>query len=73
LDREDLEERTTGSLNAQTVTQLIDKLRAQHPRAGRLVFSPANVRYHQARLVREHFAGTNVEFVFLPPSAPNLP
>jgi transposase len=72
LDQEYVDEQTTGSLNAQTVIQLIDKLRARHPTAKRLVFFLDNVRYHHARLVREHCAGTNVEFVFLPPYAPNL-
>ena len=31
-----------------------------------------NVRYQHARLVREHFANSNVEFRLLPPYAPNL-
>jgi transposase len=72
LDGEYLDEQTPGSLNAQTVIALGEKMRQAHPEATRHLIFCDNVRYHHAKLVREHFAGTNVEFHFLPPYAPNL-
>ena len=59
-------------MNAQTLQRLIDKIRAQHPDAGRIILILDNARYNHARLVREHIADTNVELHFLLPYAPNL-
>jgi transposase len=51
---------------------LIDKIRARHPEAGRILLILDNARYNHARLVSEHIAETNVELHFLPAYAPNL-
>jgi transposase len=72
LDGEYLDEQTTDSLNAETVIRLGEKIRCAHPDGEQLIILCDNVRYHHARLVREHFAGTHVEFFFLPAYSPNL-
>jgi transposase len=70
-DGEYLDEQTTGSLTAQTVIALGDKIRQAHPDGRNIIFCD-NVRYHHAKIVREHFAHTNIEFRFLPAYSPNL-
>lgn len=72
LDGQSWDEQTTDSLNAQTVIALGEKVRQAHPASVRHIIYCDNVRYQHAKLVREHFANTNVEFRFLPPYAPNL-
>lgn len=72
LDGQYWDEQTSDSLNAQTVIALGEKVRQAHPARVRHIIYCDNVRYHHAKLVREHFANTNVEFRFLPPYAPNL-
>lgn len=72
LDGQYWDEQTTDSLNAQTVIALGEKVRQAHAADVRHIIYCDNVRYQHAKLVREHFAQTNVEFRFLPPYAPNL-
>jgi transposase len=72
VDGEYLDEQTTASLNAQTVIALGEKIRQSHPDSPRQIIFCDNVRYQHAKIVHEHFAGTNIEFRFLPPYAPNL-
>jgi transposase len=72
LDGEYIDIRGITNVNAQTLQQLIDQIRAQHPDAGRIVLLLDNARYNHARLVSEHIAGTNVELVFLLAYSPNL-
>jgi transposase len=70
-DREYLDEQTIDSLNAQTVIALGDKIRHAHPNSRNIIFCD-NVRYQHAKIVREHFENTNIEFHFLPAYSPNL-
>ena len=70
-DGEYLDIQTTDTLNAQTVILLGDKIQQAHPTGRNIIFCD-NVRYQHAKIVHEHFAGTNIEFRFLPPYAPNL-
>lgn len=70
-DGEYLNEQTTASLNAQTVIALGDQIRQAHPDCHNIIFCD-NVRYHHAKMVQAHFAGTNIELRFLPAYAPNL-
>jgi hypothetical protein len=72
LDGEYLDIRGTANVNAQTFQQLIDKICAPHPNAGRIILVLDNVRYKHARLVSDHIAGTNVELVFSLAYAPSL-
>jgi transposase len=59
-------------VNAETLQKLIDKIRAQHPDAERIILFLDNARYNHARLVSDHIADTNVELHFLPAYSPNL-
>ena len=59
-------------MNAETLRQLIDKIRATHPEAGRIILILDNARYNHANLVRNHLLNTNVELLFLPTYSPNL-
>jgi transposase len=70
-DGEYLDQQTTGSLNAQTVIALGDKIRQAHPDCLNLIFCD-NVRYHHAKIVREYFKDTNIDLHFLPAYSPNL-
>jgi len=70
-DREYLDQQTTDSLNAQTVIALGDKIRHAHPNHRNIIFCD-NACYQHAKMVREHFENTNIEFRFLPAYSPNL-
>ena len=72
LDGEYIDIRGITNVNAQTLQQLIDKIRAHHPEAQRIILILDNARYNHARLVSDHIAGTNVELVFLLAYSPNL-
>jgi transposase len=71
-DREYLDVRGIDNVNAETLQQLIDKIRTRHPQAQRILLILDNARYNHARLVQDHIAATNVELHFLPAYAPNL-
>jgi transposase len=71
-DQEYIDVRGIDNVNAETLQELIDKIRAQRPEAERIIFILDNARYNHARLVSEHIAETNVELHFLPAYSPNL-
>jgi hypothetical protein len=71
-EREYIDVRGTGNVNAQTLTQLIDLIRERHPEAGRILLILDHARYNHAHWVQEHVAGTNVELHHLPSHSPNL-
>jgi transposase len=71
-DREYIDVRGMANVNAETLQQLIDKIRTRHPQAQRILFFLDNARYNHARLVQDHIATTTVELHFLPAYAPNL-
>lgn len=71
-DREYVDVRGTGNVNATTLQALIDKIRARHPEAERIVLILDNARYNHARLVKEHIEDTSVELKHLPSYSPNL-
>jgi len=72
LDGEYIDIRGIANVNAQTLQQLINKIRTHHPEAKRIILLLDNARYNHARLVSEHIAGTNVGLVFLLAYSPNL-
>ncbi len=66
-----------GSLNAQSVIALIDKIRAKHPETKKFILYLDNAKYQHAKLVAEHIDKLRQEGVvfvlkFLPPYSPNL-
>jgi transposase len=71
-DREYVDVRGTGNVNANTLKTLIDKIRARHPEAERIILILDNARYNHARLVKEHIEDTVVELKHLPAYSPNL-
>lgn len=60
-----------GSVNAQSVCELLVQLRRAHRRLPISVFLD-NARYQRARLVRDLAAELNIELLYLPPYSPNL-
>jgi transposase len=72
LDQEYLDIRATTNVNGETLQKLIDKIRAHHPQAQRIILILDNARYNHAKIVRAHIAHTNVELVHLPAYSPNL-
>jgi len=72
LDQEYIDVRSRENVTALTLQQLIDEIRARHPKAEQIILYLDNARYNHARVVSEHIDGTNVELVFLPSYAPNL-
>ncbi len=72
LDQEYIDIRRTDNVNAQTLQQLIDEIRARHPDAERIILILDNARYNHAKIVREHIEHTSVELKFLPSYSPNL-
>lgn len=60
------------NVNARTLQALIDKIRARHPEAARIILILDNARYNHAKLVKEHIADTAVELKHLPSYSPNL-
>lgn len=66
-----------GSLNAQTVIALIDKIRTRHPTTKKFILYLDNAKYQHAKLVAEHVdklrqQGVVFTLKFLPPYSPNL-
>lgn len=41
--------RGSTNVNAPTLQRLIDRIRARHPEAGRIILFPDNARYNHAR------------------------
>jgi transposase len=72
LDQEYIDIRGTDNVNGETLQQLIDKIRARHPEAERIILILDNARYNHAKIVREHVENTCVELLFLPSYSPNL-
>ena len=72
LDQEYLDIRGTDNVNGETLQKLIDKIRARHPEAKRIILILDNARYNHAKIVREHIDQTNVELIHLPSYSPNL-
>jgi transposase len=72
LDQEYLDIRGTDNVNGATLQKLIDKIRARHPNAQRIILILDNARYNHAKIVRAHLAETQVELKFLPAYSPNL-
>lgn len=60
-----------GSINAQSVCELLVQLRCAHRQRPISVFLD-NARYQRARLVRDQAAELNIELLYLPPYSPNL-
>ena len=58
-------------VNAQTVCELLDKLRALHPGES-LTLVMDNARYQHCKLVMAHAAAHGISLMFLPPYSPNL-
>jgi transposase len=71
-DREYVDVRGTGNVNATTLQTLIDTIRARHPEAERIILILDNARYNHAKLVKEHIEDTIVELKHLPSYSPNL-
>lgn len=71
-DGDYLDVRGTSNVNAQTLHTLIEKIRARHPEAERIILILDNARYNHARLVKEHIEDTVVELHHLPSYSPNL-
>lgn len=66
-----------GSLNAQTVIALLDKIRARHPETKKFILYLDNAKYQHAKLVAAHVEKLRQEGVvfvlkFLPAYSPNL-
>jgi transposase len=72
LDQEYLDIRGTDNVNGQTLQKLIDKIRARHPEAQRIILILDNARYNHAKIVRAHIEQTHVELMHLPSYSPNL-
>ena len=72
LDQEYLDIRSTTNVNGETLQKLIDKIRARHPEAKRIILILDNARYNHAKIVRAHIDQTNVELIHLPAYSPNL-
>jgi transposase len=62
---------TTGSVNRDTVVELLTRLRADHPH-GRLTVVLDNARYFRNRVVFGVARRLRVHLLFLPPYSPNL-
>jgi transposase len=60
-----------GSINAQSVCDLLVQLRRAHRNQSISVFLD-NARYQRARLVRDKAEELNIELLYLPPYSPNL-
>ncbi len=63
--------RTTGSVNAQTVCQLLDQIAHRYP-GETITLVMDNARYQRNAAVREAAADLGIELLFLPPYSPNL-
>lgn len=63
--------RTSGSVNAQSVCQLIERIAAQYP-GETITLVMDNARYQRCALVRETAERLGTELLFLPPYSPNL-
>jgi transposase len=72
LDQEYIDIRGTDNVNGESLQKLIDKIRARHPEAKRIILILDNARYNHAKIVREHIQETNVELLYLPSYSPNL-
>jgi hypothetical protein len=68
----------TTYVTAQTVCELLDKLRALHsgdlpgPGAGAITLVLDNARYQRCKLVMAHAATLGIDLLFLPSYSPNL-
>ena len=71
-DGEYVDVRGTDNVNAKTLQTLIEKIRARHPEATRIILILDNARYNHAKLVKEHIENTAVELHHLPSYSPNL-
>lgn len=71
-DSDYVDVRGTENVNAKTLNALIDKIRARHPEAGRIILILDNARYNHAKLVKEHIEDSAVELKHLPSYSPNL-
>lgn len=63
--------RTTGSINADTILELIRKIGRQYP-ADEITLVMDNARYQYNRRVWELAKDLNMELLYLPPYSPNL-
>ena len=63
--------RTTGYINAVSVTGLIDLVRQKHP-SGRITLVMDNARYQRCKEVQSHALEQDVELLFLPAYSLNL-
>lgn len=63
--------RTSGSVNAQSVCQLIECIAVQYP-GERITLVMDNARYQRCALVRDTAQLFGTELLFLPPYSPNL-
>ena len=58
-------------INAQSVSDLLDKLRVLHP-GDTLTLVLDNARYQHCKMVLDHAAKHGIRLLFLPPYSPNL-
>lgn len=63
--------RTTGSVNAQTVCQLLNQISSRYP-GETITLVMDNARYQRNAAVRELAQHLGIELLFLPPYSPNL-
>jgi transposase len=63
--------RTSGSINALKVIELLDALRLKHPTVP-ITLVLDNARYQHCKLVMEHAGNQDIELLFLPAYSPNL-
>lgn len=61
----------TDYINAQTVLEMLQKIRAKHPK-GPIHIVLDNARYQHCDLVKETAKSLDINLVFLPPYSPNL-
>lgn len=63
--------RTTGSVNADTVVELVEKIHGSYP-GEKITLVMDNARYQYNKRVFESANGCGIELLFLPPYSPNL-
>jgi transposase len=64
--------RYDDTINAQSTIKLFQQIEAQNPQASRIQIICDNARYYPAQVVKDYLTDSKIEWVFLPPYAPNL-
>lgn len=63
---------TQDKCNAETVKELMDKIKEANPGTKRIILILDNASYHRAKSVKEHAKELGISLEFLPPYSPNL-